>query len=179
MVSIARREYESDWSWRDGSVVADPNPSRAAAAPARASAGATGVAREAQDGSGLGSEVAERSGGGGAATAVLEAPAQAAPSSNGATAAATGPAMGDPVEPKRVLYSYYTVRSHTSVCHQGQGFASGSPMEAEGVCTHCTTRCPALCCMLVFALFRLPRVCRALPEESAFLELRTDLQCAQ
>ncbi|KAK9827368.1 hypothetical protein WJX81_002139 [Elliptochloris bilobata] len=103
MVSIARREYEDDWSWRG---------SKAAAVPARASsAGAAGGALgEAEAGSGL--PEARGGGGGGAATAVLEAPQDAGRSTVGAgPPAAVGPVAGEPVEPKRVLYSYYTAGS--------------------------------------------------------------------
>jgi len=106
MVSIARREYESDWTWR--SSAAKPSlatSEQVAEAPQLAADGRVGLRSSQAGGS---------SGAAGAATAVLEAAPPGVnpsfdPSSSG-RAAPAAPASGDPVEPKRVLYSYYTVR---------------------------------------------------------------------
>ena len=106
MVSIARREYESDWTWRGSAAKpSTATPEQAAEAPRPAADGRVGL-RSSQAG---GSSGAAR-----AATAVLEAAPPGAdasfnPSSSGRAAPAV-PASGEPVEPKRVLYSYYTVR---------------------------------------------------------------------
>ena len=180
MVSIARREYESDWSWRDSSGAADPNPNHAAAAPARVSAGAAGAAREAEAGLRLGSEAQERSGGGGGATAVLEAPAQAAPNSNGATAAATGPATGDPVEPKRVLYSYYTVRLRTSLpsLSGSRGLPLDNTTEPERVLYLYPTDVQLLTACRYLPSCMLRGACTALPRFNLLLDARTALRCA-
>ncbi len=106
MVSIARREYESDWTWR--STAAKPSAAtseQAAQAPRAAADGRVGLRSSQAGGSG---------GAAAATTAVLEAAPPGIdpslnPSSSGRAAPAE-PASGDPVEPKRVLYSYYTVR---------------------------------------------------------------------
>lgn len=128
MVSIARREYANDWSWRkgsgaaagaaaDGSQTASANGSQAAARAGAPRAGGEG--REASEGQpGPASEAALR-GGERAATAVLEPPP--APAASGGTPGADAQAAlsGDPVEPKRVLYSYYTVQARLPICSYG------------------------------------------------------------
>lgn len=128
MVSIARREYANDWSWRkgsgaaagaaaDGSQTASANGSQAAARARAPRAGGEG--REASEGQpGPASEAALR-GGERAATAVLEPPP--APAASGGTPGADAQAAlsGDPVEPKRVLYSYYTVQARLPICSYG------------------------------------------------------------
>ncbi len=106
MVSIARREYESDWTWRSSAAKPSTATSeQAAEAPRAAADGRVGLRSSQAGGS---------SGAAGAATAVLEAaPPGVDPSFNPSSSGRAAPASGEPVEPKRVLYSYYTVRLYS------------------------------------------------------------------
>ncbi len=120
MVSIARREYANDWSWRKGSGAAASAAADGSQAAARTGAPrAGGEGREASEGQAGPAPGAAHRGGERAATAVLEAPPAAAASGGAPGPDAQAALSGDPVEPKRVLYSYYTVQARLPLCTVG------------------------------------------------------------